>query len=205
MKEHQDRSINETEFDPSFQHNRDFENLLSLNNREEKNDSKIIQITNDGSIKRNSEMFSGNAIEIPITKETSDLFLQNNPGIPEAKYQSTSDHLVATSPFRLFVKNGEYVYARPNDIIMIESCDHLVKVYLGVGGKVKLTIRHNTLKDFLLQLPQSQFKRLGRFCAVNIHRLSGGNSNEQIFEFDFTISLRLKHSVSHAVFAAIGK
>jgi len=107
--------------------------------------------------------------------------------------------------FRLFVKNGEYAYARPNDIIMMESCDHLVKVYLAFNDKIKKTIRHNTLKDFLLQLPQDQFKRIGRFCAVNLHRLTGGNCNEQTFEFDFNVSIKLKHSISNTAFTNIGK
>jgi hypothetical protein len=107
--------------------------------------------------------------------------------------------------FRLFIKNGEYVYVRATDIIMIESCDHLVKVYLGINGKVKLTLRHNTLKDFLSLLPQSQFIRISRFCAVNILRLSGGNCNDQTFEFDFKISIKIAHSVSHKVFSTIGK
>ena len=106
--------------------------------------------------------------------------------------------------FRLFVKHFEYVYARPNDIIMIESCDHLVKVYVGVGEKAKLTLRHNTLKDFLSKLPATHFLRIGRFCAINIKRLTGGNCNEQVFEFDFKISLKLKHFVSHTVFSNIG-
>jgi hypothetical protein len=111
----------------------------------------------------------------------------------------------STQVFRLFVKNGQYVYARAADIIMIESCDHLVKVYLGICNEAKLALRHNTLKDFLLQLPQSQFLRIGRFCAVNISRLSGGSCNDQTFEFDFKISVKLTHSVSHKVFSAIGK
>ncbi|HET6994084.1 MAG TPA: LytTR family transcriptional regulator DNA-binding domain-containing protein [Chitinophagaceae bacterium] len=106
--------------------------------------------------------------------------------------------------FRLFVKHFDYVYARPNDIIMIESCDHLVKVYVGVGEKAKLTLRHNTLKDFLSKLPSTHFLRIGRFCAINIKRLTGGNCNEQVFEFDFKISVKLKHFVSHTVFTRIG-
>ena len=107
--------------------------------------------------------------------------------------------------FRLFIKNGEYVYARSNDIIMMESCDHLVKVYLALNDKIKKTVRHNTLKDFLAQLPQDQFMRIGRFCAVNLQRLSGGSFNEQAFEFDFKVSVKLKHTLSNSVFNTIGK
>jgi len=106
---------------------------------------------------------------------------------------------------RLFVKNGEYVYARPNDIIMIESCDHLVKVHPAIDSNVKKAVRNNTLKDFLLLLPQEQFTRIGRFCAVNIARLSGGNCKEQTFEFDFKISVKLKRAISQSHFTAIGK
>jgi len=81
----------------------------------------------------------------------------------------------------------------------------LVKVYLGIGDKIKLTVRNNTLKDFLALLPQMQFSRISRFCAVNIKRISGGNSNEQVLEFDFKHCVKLKHSVSHSVFSNIGK
>jgi len=65
-------------------------------------------------------------------------------------------------------------------------------------------MRHNTLKDFLSQLPQTYFLRIGRFCAINIQRLTGGNCNNQVFEFDFKISIKLKHSVSHTVFSNLG-
>ena len=106
--------------------------------------------------------------------------------------------------FRLCIKNGEYVYARANDIIMIESCDHMVKVYLGIDNKVKLTTRQSTLKDFLLKLPSLQFIRIGRFCAINIQRLSGGNCNKQTFEFDYKISIKPKHAVPNKIFTIIG-
>lgn len=106
--------------------------------------------------------------------------------------------------FRLFVKHFEYVYARPDDIVMIESCDHLVRVYVGIGETAKLTLRHNTLKDFLAQLPSGSFFRIGRFCAINMRRLTGGNCNDQVFEFDYKISIKLKHFVSHSVFTSIG-
>lgn len=136
------------------------------------------------------------------------LFLKEVPNLSDNRAQAEILKIPNHNPenlFRLFVKKGEYVYARPNDIIMIESCDHLVKVYVAVEGKVKLTTRYNTLKDFLSQLPESHFIRLGRFCAINIKRLTGGNCNEQIFEFDFKISIKLKHTVSHAVFSGFGK
>ncbi|HEY5772837.1 MAG TPA: LytTR family transcriptional regulator DNA-binding domain-containing protein [Chitinophagaceae bacterium] len=125
--------------------------------------------------------------------------VHTNSPAPISQVPQYSDNL-----FRLFVKHFEYVYARPYDIIMIESCDHLVKVYVGVDGKAKLTMRHNTLKDFLSQLPQTYFLRIGRFCAINIQRLTGGNCNNQVFEFDFKISIKLKHSVSHTVFSSLG-
>lgn len=117
--------------------------------------------------------------------------------------QNFEKHTV--SPFRLYLKKGEYIYARPEDILMIESCDHMVKVYLGVDGKAILTVRSNTLKDFLLQLPKNKFIRISRFCAINLQRLSSGNYNKQTFEFDFKISIKLKYSISHSVFTAIGK
>ncbi len=108
-------------------------------------------------------------------------------------------------PFRLFVKNCEYVYARANDIILVESCDHLVKVYVACNAKVKKALRHNTLKEFLTQLPEEQFLRIGRFCALNTHRLSGGNFHEQTLEFDFNIQIKLTHPISRTSFSSIGK
>src|SRR3954451_14321576 len=168
MKEPHSPSINERGFDSSTEGNGTYDNLQSLNNKELKSESKMIRIPDDGAIKCNTENFSVNGKDPQITKKTSNFLLQNN--LETEILQTTNQN--PKDLFRLFVKNGEYVYARPDDIIMIESCDHLVKVYLVVGGKVKKTIRHNTLKDFLLQLPNTQFMRIGRFCAVNMLRLS---------------------------------
>jgi hypothetical protein len=137
-------------------------------------------------------------------KDSSHLY-QNSPQLPNNAPAPVSPvPQDAENLFRLFVKHFEYVYVRPNDIIMIESCDHLVKVYVGVGEKTKLTLRHNTLKDFLSKLPATHFLRISRFCAINIKRLTGGNCNEQVFEFDFKFSVKLKHFVSHTVFSSIG-
>lgn len=180
MKAHQPTDFNSSAEDASY------ENLPFFNN-EVKTNYKIVQISNTGEILSKAEPFLVND-ETAVTKEVS---ISSNQNLPEL--------------FRLVVKNGEYVYAKAHDIIMIESCDHLVKVYVAIGGKIKKTIRHNTLKDFLSQLPLTQFVRIGRFCAVNIDRLSGGNSNEQTFEFDFNLSIKLAHSVSHTVFARMGK
>ena len=107
--------------------------------------------------------------------------------------------------FRLFVKNGEYVYARPEDILLIESADHLVRIYFQIDGKVRKAVRANTLKHFLEQLNNVTFLRLGRFCAINTSRISGGNFNEQCFEFDFKVSIRLAHALPLNVFSSIGK
>jgi hypothetical protein len=150
--------------------------------------SKIIPIDGGHAVKQRTRKRSPGGL---ITSKKMQLDLENE--------------MLPGNLFRLFVKNGEYVYARPDDIFMIESCDHLVKVHLGTGGKVKLTIRHSTLKDFLSQLPEDQFVRIGRFCAINIFRLSGGNCNRQVFEFDYNISIKLKHAVSNTVFTCIGK
>ena len=105
---------------------------------------------------------------------------------------------------QLFVKKGEYVYARPCDIVLVESCDHMVQVYVACGEKVKRAVRNGSLKDFLMQLPQHEFVRLSRFCAVNLNRLSGGNYNQQLFEFDFRVSIKLKHTLPASVFKTIG-
>lgn len=201
MKEHQHISIKRSELDNSTPQNATDDNLQSLNNKEVKSESKIIRLSDKEEINRDAEIFLFKRREAKIKNESSDLLVQNNP---ETKTSATPYQNVANL-FRLFVKNGEYVYARPNDIIMMESCDHLVKVYLAFNDKIKKTIRHNTLKDLLLQLPQDQFMRIGRFCAVNIHRLSGGNCNEQTFEFDFRVSIKLKHDISQAAFGNIGK
>lgn len=158
---------------------------------------KSYQLKADSNFKNNSEKLSSKE-ETHFFKKDAPVFFQNS--------EKDKTHLTQNSDnlFRLFVKHFEYVYVRPNDIIMIESCDHLVRVYVGVDGKAKLTMRHNTLKDFLSQLPQTHFIRIGRFCAINIQRLTGGSCHEQMFEFDFKISIKLKHAVSHSVFSRIG-
>ncbi len=106
---------------------------------------------------------------------------------------------------RLLVKTGEYIYVRPNDILMMESCDHMVKLHIAYAGRYKKVLRHDTLKDFLLQLPLHQFVRVGRFCAVNTHRLSGGSCNGQYFEFDFAFVIKTEHPLAHNVFTNIGQ
>jgi hypothetical protein len=200
MKEPQNTSINKGRFDSSLERNAPYDNLQPENNKEVR-ESKIVQILGSGVIKCSIEKNLLDGKEPEITKKASNFSLQNNleTGIPQTAYQNPIDL------FRLFVKNGEYLYARPNDIVMAESCDHLVKVYVAFNDKMKKTIRNSTLKDFLFQLPKEQFLRIGRFCAVNIYRLSGGNFNEQIFEFDFKISIKLKHPISQAAFGNIGK
>jgi DNA-binding LytR/AlgR family response regulator len=150
----------------------------------------------DGQRQKSSANGRGN-----ILKEPSSPRLRNVSNVESL----ISPHQISKNLLRLFIKNGEYVYARPNDIIMIESCDHLVKIFLGFEDKVKKAIRHSTLKDFLLLLQDDSFMRIGRFCAVNMDRISGGNFNDQAFEFDFKISVKLKHPVSHTVFAGIGR
>jgi len=199
MKEPQ-KPIAEREFDSSAQDNTTCNNLQFVNNNETKGEFKIIRTLNNRAVNHKAEKILGDGRKTQIPKKTS-IFLPQyiDTEIPQATYQNFKDL------FRLFVKNGEYVYARANDIVMIESCDHLVKVYLGINSMAKLTVRHNTLKDFLSQLPGAQFIRINRFCAVNILRLSGGNCNEQTFEFDFKISIKLTHSVSHMAFSALGK
>jgi DNA-binding LytR/AlgR family response regulator len=107
--------------------------------------------------------------------------------------------------FRIFIKNGEYAFARPKDIVMIESCNHFINVYLANGNKIKKGIRNNTLKDFFKELPKREFVRISRFCVVNSTRLSGCNYNEQILEFDFRIAVKPKRSFSKTVFNTLGR
>ncbi|HYJ64064.1 MAG TPA: LytTR family transcriptional regulator DNA-binding domain-containing protein [Parafilimonas sp.] len=115
------------------------------------------------------------------------------------------NNLTGKNLFRFFVKNGEHIYGRANDIIMIESCDHLVHVHLVFNDTLKKTMRANTLKDFLSLLPKEQFMRISRFCAININRLSGGSFNNQTFEFDFKTLVKVRHTVPQSVFKNIGK
>src|SRR5688572_21318156 len=93
-------------------------------------------------------------------KETQFFKKDISPGYQTATKQASNTPAppaTQQSIFRLSVKHYEYVYARPDDIVMIESCDHLVRVYVGVEGRSRLATRHNTLKEFLLQLPSTQF------------------------------------------------
>lgn len=119
--------------------------------------------------------------------------------------RTPDNNLTGKNLFRFFVKNGEHIYGRANDIIMIESCDHLVHVHLVFNDTLKKTMRANTLKDFLSLLPKDQFMRISRFCAININRLSGGSFNNQTFEFDFKILVKIRHTVPQSVFKNIGK
>ena len=106
--------------------------------------------------------------------------------------------------FQLLVKHGEYIYVRSTDIILIESSNHWVKVHLAFDDQIKKTLRHDTLKNFLSLLSDSHFIRLGRFCAVNSYRLSGGNYNNQTFEFDFKLKVKLEHHLPNNIFNRMG-
>jgi hypothetical protein len=147
---------------------------------------------------KNTKPYSLKSIKHPILKKTPLLFQDNVDNLP-----ATLNN--AKSLFRFFIKNGEHVYGRANDIVVIESCDHLVNVYLAFNDKLKKAVRTNTLKDFLSILPAEQFMRISRFCAINIQRLSGGSCKEQTFEFDFRFSIKLKHAVPNSTFNCIGK
>lgn len=144
-------------------------------------------------------------VSLNKTNQTSALYFEENLTDDAVAKGEQKIFSGKSNILRLFIKNGEFVYAHPRDIIMIESCDHLVKVHLVSGDKVKKAVRHNTLKDFLSHLPPNQFMRIGRFCAINLRRLSGGSFNDQTFEFDFNISIKLQHAISSSAFNSIGK
>lgn len=108
------------------------------------------------------------------------------------------------SIIRLMIRKGEYLYARPSDIIMLESCDHFVKVYVLVNNMVKKALKNVSMRDFIATLPNDYFARLSRFCAVNTLRLSGGNFDDQTLEFDFSVKVQLTKPLSLAVFGNIG-
>jgi DNA-binding LytR/AlgR family response regulator len=195
MNKYKGFSIKQIESDFAASANNNFSPLHSINNEEVKLVSKLIQLPDTEELSTKVEGVLGKVKQKKQSKVRS---------VKYPSYNEEASIVTNSTLFRLFVKNGEYVYARPHDILMIESCDHMVKVYLLVNDKPKKTIRHNTLKDFLLQLPQNQFVRIGRFCAVNTQRISGGNCNDQTFEFDFKISIKLKHAISQSAFSNIG-
>lgn len=147
-----------------------------------------------------TEYYTGNSLEVVINNRNTN----NTNNGPSVSPDLIEDFNRFPGLLRLYVKNGEYIYARPNDIIMIESCDHLVKVYLAYGETVKKAIRNNTLKDFLKQLPE-YFIRISRFCAINIHRISGGSFSQQLLEFDFNVTLKPKHTISLNILNKIGR
>lgn len=116
------------------------------------------------------------------------------------------DNAGVNNLLRLSIKEGEYTYAKADDIIMIESSDHLTIVHIArQTGKVKRTIRNTCLKEFIAELPANYFLRVNRFCAVNLKRLSGGSYHGQSFEFDHCIIVKPKRPISHSVFNSIGK
>lgn len=148
--------------------------------------------------KKGAKEHLNNKLPVPLLPE------DQGPRILPALHQPIITPDCSAGLLQLFVKKGEYIYARPADIVLIESCDHIVQVYIAYGEKSKRAVRNGTLKDLLLQLPQHKFARLSRFCAVNLDRLSGGNYNQQVFEFDFRVSIKLKHSLPVAAFKTIG-
>lgn len=153
--------------------------------------------------KINGQAFNGLSEAIDKTTDT----LQQVQGITSTIKKFAGDHEATSSHLlRLSIKDGEYTYAKAEDIIMIESSDHLSIVHVAQQeGKVKTTLRNSCLKDFLLDLPKNCFLRVNRFCAVNLYRLSGGSYHQQFFEFDHCIKVKPKHPLSHAIFNSIGK
>ena len=129
----------------------------------------------------------------PLKREESEFIIaKDEPDVP-------ADLL------RLFVKTGEYIFVHANDILMIESNDHFVKLYIAVKESYKMILRHATFKDFLALLPSILFLRLNRFCAVNVSRLTAGNCNEQYFEFDFRIIIKPTYPITPSLLSKIGK
>jgi LytTr DNA-binding domain len=140
---------------------------------------------------------SKNGIQVNENKNDTN----KSPHIGKAKLNSKNN---AIQPLKLFIKHGEYVFAHFNDIMMIETCDHFVKVYISVVEKTKIVLRHNTLKDFLSLLPKDYFFRVNRFTVVNICRLTGGNCDEQFFEFDFRFKIKPRHALTQSMLSKIG-
>ena len=107
MKEGQDIPNDRTGFYYDSTGNTAFDDIQSLNKKEDKINTKVI----------------------PLSEET--ILLYFTGAKVSFKY--------CPNLFRLFVKKGEYVYARAKDIIIVESCDHLVKVYSTVLNKFNCT------------------------------------------------------------------
>lgn len=176
-------------------------NLPASGNKELKCRPQSIGIRKFKIYNKSSKAHAYKPVKNGIIKQASPSLFENNLDEEPA----ITDNIISNNLFRFFVRNGEHVYGRSNDIIMMESCDHLVNVYLALNDKIKKTIRTNTLKDFLSLLPADQFARISRFCAININRLSGGSFIDQTFEFDFKTSVKLKHTLPQTVFKNIGK
>jgi DNA-binding LytR/AlgR family response regulator len=119
--------------------------------------------------------------------------------------QDLDESPLATNLIQLMVRSGEFIYARFNDIALIESWNHFDIVYVVTGDKIKRLTRRDTLKHIYNMLPSEIFVRLGRFLIVNTTRLSGANFKEQTLEFDFQVKIKLEHATSLALFSKIGK
>jgi hypothetical protein len=121
MNKYQEFSINQIESDFAVSPNSNYAPLHCINKGDDEPVSKLIQLPDSGEIPTNVEAISTKEKQKKSAKARSIV----HPCYTEEASISTNSTL-----FRLFVKNGEYVYAQPQDILMIESCDHMVKVYL---------------------------------------------------------------------------
>ena len=135
MKEGQDIPNDRTGFYYDSTGNTAFDDIQSLNKKEDKINTKVIPLSEEHESIRNTENFLGEEREQDLTKKNINLLTGNDNN---AKKSSVS-FKYCPNLFRLFVKKGEYVYARAKDIIIVESCDHLVKVYSTVLNKFNCT------------------------------------------------------------------
>jgi DNA-binding LytR/AlgR family response regulator len=114
---------------------------------------------------------------IPIQKNNA-----HGDGVLNLLTHSQSMQLV--KPLRLLNVNGSFIYARPQQILFIESSDHMVVIYLCAADTVKRAIRYISLSEIEKLLPEGMFCRVSRYALVNINRLSGGCNDKMELEFD---------------------
>jgi len=126
------------------------------------------------------------------------------PHTPEENNQF--DELSPDSrPFRFFTEKNCVVLAMADRILMIESNDHFVKVLIREGDGMRWVIRHGSMKELLVQLPQHMFARFNRFYAINIRCTIIYDNEEQTLQFDREQTVKLNHAIDPSCFRKVAR
>lgn len=97
--------------------------------------------------------------------------------------------------FRFHKLNGENVFAHYNDLLFVETSDHLLPVSLVADKKILTVYRRQSLEEFFDLLPSKGFIKFQRFYIININRITGFNTDCRWLQFDSRYTINYKREI----------